>query len=142
MRARLFRHGGRDARLYRAGTGGDGIQRMRLRAVGLRHRSSDTPLRPSRTGPRAKRIRRDQQNGARRKAKRGIKRAEARTNDDDPAGCDLLHRRGPQRPSSRERSIIRCTATRAFSETSASTSTAPDMVCSDQSTFSSVIFFM
>ena len=29
MRARLFRHGGRDARLYRAGTGGDGIQRMR-----------------------------------------------------------------------------------------------------------------
>ena len=51
MGAGLIRYGGGDARLDRTRPGFDGVERMGLGAVGLRHRGGHAALRPSGTGP-------------------------------------------------------------------------------------------
>ena len=116
---------------------------MVLGAVPRADRGGDATLRPGRGGPCPEFLGRDHEHRARRQPQRRAERRKAGPDDDHPAGHGHLPgRRAHAATARRDSSIIRSTARRAGAAMPAATSTGVVMLCSDQSTFSSVIIFM
>ena len=139
MGARALCHQRGDTGIRQTGTGTQRICYMQGGAVTRPQGGSDPSLRPSRACPLPERLWRDKQDRARCQPQGHRQACKPRAQNYNPAGAE---RPGHAAAARVEISIIRSIALRAGVMMAGSTSTGVVMLCSDHSTFSSVIIFI